>query len=319
MYSKELKVAVSAVEKACKICVKVQNNFAGQNTIEKKDRSPVTIADFAGQAIINLELIKNFPQDFVVSEEDTSALRKRKELLKKITDILKIDMENISEFLVLDAIDHGKKSGGPIKKFWTIDPIDGTKGFIRGDQYAVALALVENGSPVLGVLGCPNFVFGKREEKGGIFYAVKGEGAFVKKNSYGTIQKISVGKLSDISHARFCESVESAHADHKIHARIASVLGIKNKSLRIDSQAKYAAVATGLASMYFRIPKDKKYKEKIWDHAAGAIIVEEAGGRVTDLDGKSLDFSLGKTLSQNRGILATNDDFHDEIIKAIRG
>ena len=93
--------------------------------------------------------------------------------------------------------------------------------------------------------------------------------------------------------AVFCESVEAAHAAHSVQAGIASRLGITAPSFRIDSQCKYAVVARGEASIYLRLPRDTSYREKVWDHAAGALVLEEAGGRVSDLDGRPLDFSRG--------------------------
>jgi len=87
--------------------------------------------------------------------------------------------------------------------------------------------------------------------------------------------------------------------------------------LRVDSQAKYAMVARGDAEIYLRLPRGD-YVENIWDHAAGMMLVEEAGGAVTDLTGKPLDFSHGPELSENRGIVATNGAFHERVIEAIR-
>jgi 3'(2'), 5'-bisphosphate nucleotidase len=86
----------------------------------------------------------------------------------------------------------------------------------------------------------------------------------------------------------------------------------------MDSQCKYGLVARGDASLYLRIPAQNFYVEAIWDHAAGSIIVEEAGGRVTDLQGKVLDFSTGRKLAKNRGIIATNGQFHDQVLEAVR-
>ena len=67
-----------------------------------------------------------------------------------------------------------------------------------------------------------------------------------------------------------------------------------------------------------RLPTKKSYEEKIWDHAAGMIIVEEAGGRVTDLFGKPLDFSRGRTLDNNQGIVATNGLVHERMLEAVK-
>jgi 3'(2'), 5'-bisphosphate nucleotidase len=87
--------------------------------------------------------------------------------------------------------------------------------------------------------------------------------------------------------------------------------------VRIDSQAKYGAIGSGLADVYVR-PRRGDYRERIWDHAAGAAVVAGAGGRVTDLDGRDLDFSTGSRLEDNRGVLATNGLVHDLVLQALR-
>lgn len=116
----------------------------------------------------------------------------------------------------------------------------------------------------------------------------------------------------------FCESVVAAHAAHSVQGRIADRLGITADPYRIDSQCKYAVVARGEASIYLRLPRDTSYREKVWDHAAGALIVEEAGGRVTDLNGSPLDFSNGRLLGNHRGIVCTNRAIHDQVLDAAR-
>ena len=115
-----------------------------------------------------------------------------------------------------------------------------------------------------------------------------------------------------------CESVVAAHAAHSVQAGIARRLGITAPPYRIDSQCKYAVVARGEASIYLRLPRDTSYREKVWDHAAGAVVVTEAGGRVTDLDGNPLDFSQGRLLANGRGIVCTNGAIHDRVLEACR-
>ena len=87
----------------------------------------------------------------------------------------------------------------------------------------------------------------------------------------------------------------------------------------MDSQAKYGAIARAEASAYLRLPSPATpdYREKIWDHAAGALIVKEAGGCVTDIKGEPLDFTRGDRLSANSGVIATNGACHDVILQAI--
>jgi 3'(2'), 5'-bisphosphate nucleotidase len=88
----------------------------------------------------------------------------------------------------------------------------------------------------------------------------------------------------------------------------------------MDSQAKYVVLAAGAGDVLLRLisPSRPDYREKIWDQAAGSIVVTESGGRITDLDGKPLDFSQGRTLAQNRGILATNGHLHEAILAGLR-
>ncbi len=320
-YEKELKVAIEAVRKAARLCRQVQQHLVSADTVEKKDRSPVTIADLGSQAIICRELQEHFPHDPVVGEEEADILRRNPDLAEKVTALVSEQLGVLTREEVFRAIDHGGGSADFRKRYWTLDPIDGTKGFLRGEQYAIALALVEEGQVVLGVLGLPNFFLepGQADSSQGVlFRAVRGEGAFQQLLEGEEVFPISVDANSDPSRARFTESVESGHASHEEHLAISRVLGITQPPFRMDSQGKYAAVARGDASIYLRLPRSLSYREKIWDHAAGVVVVEEAGGKVTDFRGKTLDFSLGRKLENNIGILVTNGHLHQQALAAIR-
>lgn len=321
-YESELKVAVEAVRKASGLCVRVQSSLVSEETVKKKDDSPVTVADFGAQAVICRELMKSFPDIPIVAEEDSSELKSEggKALTARILEFAAEVFPGIDEESLAAAIDAGDHGGGAGGTFWTLDPIDGTKGFLRGEQYAVALALIENGRVVVGVLGCPNLPLDLKQPDGGkgcILTAVKGGGASMRPLDHNTPKRIAVSDIEDTKLAPFCESVESAHSSHGDSARIAEILGVKAPPIRIDSQCKYAVIARGDASIYLRLPTKKEYVEKIWDHAAGSIIVEEAGGIVTDAYGKSLDFSLGRALSGNKGIIGTNGLIHEKVVSAV--
>jgi len=141
-------------------------------------------------------------------------------------------------------------------------------GFLRGGQYAVCLALLVDGNVEVGVLGCPNFsVSAGSSERGILLYGVKGDKAYetsLTNPSMQTARVCQMTTIDDISEARICENVESRHASHDQQSRIANLLGIKTASVRMDSQAKYAALARGDAEIYLRLPVDMDYQEKIW-------------------------------------------------------
>ncbi|MGH7370569.1 MAG: 3'(2'),5'-bisphosphate nucleotidase, partial [Candidatus Methylomirabilales bacterium] len=74
-YERERRVAVDAVRKACRLCQAVRASLVSQGTIAKADRSPVTVADFGAQAVVNLALLDAFPDDPIMAEEDAAFLR----------------------------------------------------------------------------------------------------------------------------------------------------------------------------------------------------------------------------------------------------
>ncbi len=318
----ELDAAVRAVKLAATACQAVAANLVTTDTLSKKDRSPVTVADFASQAIVCALLSETLGEVAIVGEESAGALRQpdQQSTRRKVVEHVRAALDrDASEEQILAWIDRGSAAGDS-GRYWTLDPIDGTKGFLRKEQYAIALALIEDGQVVLGVLGCPNLpVRGESGQTGVLLTAMRGAGASIQPlDRDENPSLIHVSGMTNPADARFCESVESAHSSHSDAARVALRLGITAQPLRMDSQAKYAAVARGDASIYLRLPTSADYRENIWDHAAGMIVVEEAGGKVTDIDGKPLDFTHGRRLEVNRGIIATNGAIHDAVVEAVR-
>ena len=307
-----LSTAIHAVQQAQIACINVQNTLI--TSVSKKDRSPVTIADFAAQSIVSMILQEYDEHIPLVGEEDAQLLRDNEELKQKVCAVVWNVMPNRTEQEILNAIDRGTHEGGSKGTFWVLDPIDGTKGFLRKQQYAIALGLVEHGQVTLGVLGCPNLpqdLKAPTDNIGSLFFATKGGGSFRWISREHSVP-ISVSQ----NPFRFCESVEKGHSSHSRSQQIADIAGITEPPIRMDSQCKYALVAQGQAAAYLRLTKSG-YVEKIWDHAAGAIIITEAGGMLTDLYGKPLDFSKGRTLSSNKGIIASSGGtFHQELVHA---
>ena len=319
--SHELEVALAAVRAAATVCRGVQADLVHAATLEKKDKSPVTVADFASQSLVCATLADGSAVRAVVGEESAADLREggaAKQRDKVIEHVRRVRGAGVTPEQALGWIDLGGVDPASTDgRYWTLDPIDGTKGFLRGEQYAIALALLVDGEVVLGVLGCPNLE-GADGTPGILLSAIRGKGALVRPLfASGAAAPVRVSDVARAAAARFCESVESGHSDQEQSALIAQQLGITTPPLRMDSQAKYAGIARGDASIYLRLPTRKDYREKIWDHAAGAIVVEEAGGIVTDVTGKPLDFSRGRQLEENRGVVATNGRFHDEVLAAV--
>jgi len=206
-----------------------------------------------------------------------------------------------------------------------LDPIDGTKGFLRGAHYAVALAFLVEGEVKFGVVGCPHLGLGPTLTKGGpgfLFIGARGMGSWsCSMGEGGTFNRIQVSSQSNPIEAQLLGSVEAAHTDHGRVAQLAKDLQLQKNILGMDSLAKYAVVASGEGDVLVRFVSRNRpnYSEWIWDHAAGVVIVEEAGGCVTDLSGKTLDFHCGKKLSNNRGVVVSNGHLHKVTIDTISG
>ncbi|KAJ0267124.1 PAP-specific phosphatase HAL2-like [Hirschfeldia incana] len=355
----EMETAVRVVHLASSLCVKVQEKLrlpsstnGGGHIKSKDDDSPVTVADWGVQAIVSWVLAEVFGTQnlSIVAEEDAESLSKSESLalLKAVSNAVNEALSEAPKYglpkpdkplgsdEILKAIGRCNSTGGPKGRHWVLDPVDGTLGFVRGDQYAVALALIEDGKVLLGVLGCPNYPVKKEGlsngcnqsgdgsvSKGCVMYAKRGSGqAWMQPLIPGgypesaTLLKAST--VDDPVLATVCEPVERANSNHLFTAGLTNSMGVRKQPMRVYSMVKYAAIACGDAEVFMKFAQSS-YKEKIWDHAAGVVIVEEAGGVVTDAGGRKLDFSRGVYLEGlDRGIIAcSNQVLHDKIIGAV--
>ena len=323
MFEKALETGKRTVMMAGQLIRVIQQELTSGDRFSKSDRSPVTIADFLSQALICRMLKQEYPDIPIVAEEDSLELRQdsQQNVLQRMYDFMAKD-KAVSQIITRDnlfeSIDLGSDS--PSDLFWALDPIDGTKGFLRGEQFAVALALIRNGIVELGILGCPNLeLINNNARRGYLFFSRRGHGAEIQDMASDQREQIHVSEQYNSESVRFVQSYVSEHSNTRLQESIARKLKIKKPSIHLDSQVKYGLVAAGNAEIYLRIPNPKTpdYREKIWDHAAGCLIVEEAGGCVTDIHGRKLDFSKGKTLEGNSGILATIPRIQERILGII--
>lgn len=336
MLEQERETALEMVRLASQVSQAVQGEIA-PGRWDKEDRTPVTVADLAVQAVVSGMLLERYPQDLLMAEEGAEELRQSgwSDLLDKVVhQVHGVRPDAPRTTTVLDWIERGQQPVDPDRRYWVLDPVDGTKGFLRKEQYAIALALIERGQILLGVLGCPNLPHSLRSAEaaasgrtaepgcsaGQVYVALRGCGAECV--SLGLNAKdavpVRVSTDEDPKNAFWCERVEASLGNKDKTAQIVERVGIVQPPFRLDSQAKYAVVARGEAALYLRHTLDPSYREKVWDHAAGVLVVEEAGGKTTDLYGRPLDFSRGRQLSGNRGIISSNGRWHDRVVAAAK-
>jgi len=322
----ELLAAISTVADACRVARSVQQHLAHVREITKDDRSPVTVADFAVQAIVSMAMREHDPSVLIVGEEKADALRQddHAAIRNEVVEAVRVVHPHVSGGDVLDAIDRCDHDATG-DSYWALDPIDGTKGFLRGQQYAIALGLIEQGKVVAGVMGCPNLPADQSasltdaDPRGVMYTASRGNGAWQINPDQPTDDATRIRARTEVSPQgiQTCESVEASHSKHNDTACILDLLGGAGNPARLDSQCKYAVVARGQADAYLRLPTRKDYVERIWDHAAGSIIATESGAMVSDITGSTLDFSRGCGLESNRGIICASASLHGRIITAI--
>ncbi len=305
-FEKETGTALPAVARACGVCLAARRSGLSERT-EKEDGTPVTAADYAAQFVLIKAVREMFPEDEIVAEESRISFgggRGERDMLAKILKLLPGTGE--SEFLEILGRGDGDSGAG---RFWAIDPIDGTAGFITGAQFAVAVALVEDGEPALGFLGCPGLGF--------IMFASGKNGLYRTRIDGGDAQLVGAPKPRG-EKTVFCETARGSEEAYSVSQKIRENFRTRTEAVRMDSQCKYALVAAGEADVFVRVPNPGGRKENVWDHAAGAAVVFAAGGEVSDFDGNALDFSAGKTLGRNRGIVAAGREIHGDVISAIR-
>lgn len=326
-----LDVALAAVEDACLVCRHVQRRLDALRAMTKDDASPVTIGDFAAQAVVARGLSRaGLLFGGLVAEESAAFLRQPEHAahLEACVAALRESgaWPHATADEVIAMVDLGAADPTALVSDlggWTLDPIDGTKGFLRGEQYCVSLAHIRRGVVEAGVLGCPNLAptspsRDRRTNPGTIYYAQRSAGAFELEPSAISPQprRINHPGAGPNHPARLAESVETSHTRKDFAAEIMKRAGPVGPSINMDSQAKYALLARGDADVYLRLPSKKGYIERIWDHAAGMLLAQEAGCTVTDINGKPLDFSRGRGLEHNAGILGAPPELHARLLAA---
>ncbi|KAL9236714.1 hypothetical protein vseg_011350 [Gypsophila vaccaria] len=358
-YYKELEAAVNVVHKACRICVDVQKSLFSNDRriLEKNDNTPVTIADFSVQALISLELGKLFPSIPLVAEEDSAFLRSNNladAVVSVLNDTTSFSYNQLTDDEVLQAIDRGGNNAVAFDEkpatYWVLDPIDGTRGFLKGGSamYVVGLALIVEGEIVLGVMGCPKWreslndksasnIQENESETGIIMAAHAGCGTWKMKLS-GLIddlmsmnsswEKCLVNECSTVHEACFCIPESQTWDSLPLSKSFRESSGPNDvgggKIILLPtccgSLCKYLTVASGRASIFIMRSRSRTII-KAWDHAVGMICVHEAGGKVTDWNGNQIDLAADavarRVIFPPDGMLVSNGTLHGQILELI--
>ncbi len=248
------------IDSVCHIAVQaggsILNIYAKTFDVEfKEDQSPLTEADRVSHRIISEELRKLYPDIPVLSEEGKDIPFSEREMWDR---------------------------------FWLVDPLDGTKEFIkRNGEFTVNIALIENNSPVIGVIYVP--------VQNLLYYAVKNQGAWKKHGSAEPV-RIHVSHGPDGDGLIVVQS--RSHPSEELQ-RYLERLNIK-ESIARGSSLKLCAVAEGSADIYPRLGPTWE-----WDTAAGHAIVEAAGGHVVDL--KKVPLGYNKKIIKHEHFIAVSD------------
>ncbi|KAF9231949.1 hypothetical protein BU15DRAFT_90782 [Melanogaster broomeanus] len=298
----------------------VFNKPVKNETLTKVDKSPVTVADYSTQAVVNMIHRHAIPADPIIGKEDACELCQASgETLRDLelaNDALTAELgigEEWTPVELMDAIDRSSDQGGRVGRRWTLAPIDGTMGLLRGGQYPVCLALIVHGEVVLRIIGCPNLPVNNAEPhgpKGCIFVAfthVHSQTTLSRANPTTlTIPSVALGTLNLVG------SVEAAYSNLAFNNSVSEILNIMRAATQMDSQAKYCCLARGDGGVYLRMLTRAGYKEK-YGFFAFSTLKDHAPGLVLPLD-----FGLGRNLGENYGVIAAGRDVRAQVLAAVQ-
>jgi 3'(2'), 5'-bisphosphate nucleotidase len=299
-FNKELSLAIKLVEKASKITEWFRKKEI--LSFKKEDESPVTLADFASQIFIISKIKELFPEDQIIAEEDSGSFLNlnTEDIIKKCYNSLDLVIEDNFK----DTLNYRVSIS---KRQWTIDPIDGTKGFQKHLAYAIGVGFMVQSEPTVCAISVPNY----NERNLTIFSAEKNHGAKV---SYGNqnFTPINVSKNKIVKNFRMCHSL---HYDKPWVMNFARSLGITG-FVQMDSMAKFCMVADSTADLYIK-PLNLK-RSFTWDFLPGDLLVKEAGGSITDLNGNSIKYLNEKCIITAPGLIASNGVLHKDLLKVLK-
>lgn len=269
--------------------------------LEKEIETAIRLARLAGAKILEFYALE------IVAEEKLGADNFTEPVTIADKTASKIIVEGIENAFPGDAILSEEESDNAEdrlfgKRVWIIDPIDGTWGFIKKDgDFGVQIGLTENGAVILGVVYLP--VTGK------IFYAVKNGGTFLIEND-DEPKRLHVSDKTNFTEMNLASSRN--HRSPRMY-RIIEEFGFRKEVQRGSVGLKIGLIVEQICDLYVHLSP----RTKFWDTCAPQIILEEAGGRMTDIFGVPLRYDL-RDVQNHNGILASNGASHDKAVAALK-
>ncbi len=268
-YQHEIQVATELARQAGAVLLQHYNSpFLVEQKVNALDElEEVTAADREANELIVGRLQREFPDDGILAEES-------------------VDSEHRLEK----------------NRVWLIDPMDGTKNFIKRDgDFAVQIGLAINGESVLGVVYQP--------VRDVLYRAARNEGAWIEAGEHGAA-RMTVSNLT-----RPGEMVLASSRSHRSPRmeRVVSAFGFKAETRRGSVGVKVGLIAEQQADLYLHLSPGTKQ----WDTCGPEAILAEAGGRLTDLFGQPLRYN-GVRVDNRNGIVATNGAAHEMVIQHLK-
>lgn len=242
----------------------------------------------------------------IIAEEKVGVDNQSEPVTAADREASRIIVERLAEHFPNDAIlseEEHDDSGGRLEKsrVWIIDPIDGTAGFINKDgDFAVQIGLARDGDPILGVVFLPFHDV--------LYYAASGEGAYAERK--GQTARLNVSSLREFGEMKL--AVSRNHRSPKI-SRIVKEFGFGGEISRGSVGLKIGLIAESICDAYIHLSP----RTKFWDTCAPQIILEEAGGCLTDLWGGKYRYDIGDVQNWG-GIVASNGVAHQETVARLR-
>ncbi|EQB50622.1 3',5'-bisphosphate nucleotidase [Colletotrichum gloeosporioides Cg-14] len=342
-YAHELTVAIAAIQHAARLSRRVLV-ASDKGVVTKEDLSPVTVADFAIQALLTSTLHAAFPGDKFVGEESAADLRENPDLLKSVWALLQqVASEKAPDSLcklpespeqMCEMIDWcGLGDPSPTGRFWVFDPIDGTKTFVRGELYAINVCLMEDGKQSVGIVGLPMLAADAKApinndsidptSTGSIMFAVKGHGTYIRALPGPLdLQPTKIPRHADGDNHPLVSVTcidGSDSAVPGIHKKVAERLGVSYPGNDLLGWVlRWAVLGLGQANCTFWAYRRRDRLAKIWDHAGAMLLFEEVGGKVTDVDGNPVNLVAGRKMVANYGFIAAPPAVHEKVRTAVR-